>query len=79
MAGGKCSICGYKRNLAALSFHHVEGNKKDFKLDARSLSNLTIKKIEEEFRKCTLLCSNCHAEIHNPDLDLGSLSLSRLL
>src|SRR5262245_31542872 len=38
-AGGCCSVCGYQKNLAALAFHHTDSEKKDFKLDMRSLSN----------------------------------------
>ena len=32
-AGGKCSQCQYKKNLAALSFHHLDPQMKEFKLD----------------------------------------------
>jgi hypothetical protein len=74
----KCLKCGYNRNISALTFHHTEANK-DFKLDMRSLSNRKWVEIEKEFKKCILLCHNCHAEIHYPTLDLESLSLSRLL
>ena len=71
--------CGYKKNLAGLSFHHTDAKRKEFKLDMRSLSNRTIARVLDEFKKCILLCHNCHAEVHNPELDLGSTSLSRLL
>jgi len=71
--GGQCSRCGYSENLAALAFHHVSG--KDFKLDARSLSNRKLAPILKEVAKCELLCHNCHAEIHNPSLDLAKLSI----
>ena len=64
ISGGCCSKCGYNNNLAALEFHHIDPSKKNFKLDARKLSNCTWNKILEEFNKCKLLCSNCHAEIH---------------
>jgi len=79
IAGGKCTKCGYKKNLSSLSFHHLEPKTKEFKLDVRSLSNRTINSIMKEFRKCILLCHNCHAEVHNPELELDRLSLSRLL
>jgi hypothetical protein len=72
-AGGRCSICGYSRNLAALAFHHTGSQEKDFKLDMRSLSNRTLKSVLAELDKCILVCHNCHAELHNPQLDLGSL------
>ncbi len=72
-AGGRCSICGYNRNLAALAFHHSDSAEKDFKLDMRSLSNRTLQSVMVELDKCILVCQNCHAELHNPQLDLGSL------
>ena len=73
MLGGKCSRCGYSANLSALAFHHLSG--KEIKLDARSLSNRKIDPILKEVAKCKLLCHNCHAELHNPDLDLAKLSI----
>jgi hypothetical protein len=73
-AGGHCTICGYDRNLAALVFHHLGSAEKDFKLDMRSLSNRTLQTLLAELDKCVLVCQNCHAELHNPHLDLGSLN-----
>lgn len=73
LLGGECSRCGYARNLSGLAFHHLGG--KEFQLDARALSNRKIEPIVEEIEKCVLLCHNCHAEVHNPDLDLASLSI----
>jgi hypothetical protein len=64
--GGHCTVCGYARNLAALEFHHRESSSKVFQLDTRSLANRTWREIEIEAEKCLLLCSNCHAEHHNP-------------
>jgi hypothetical protein len=72
-AGGCCSLCGYNRNLAALAFHHSDSDEKDFKLDMRALSNRTLESVMEELDKCVLVCHNCHAELHNPHLDLGAL------
>jgi len=66
LAGGKCSSCGYKKNLAALVFHHREG--KVFSLDARNMSNRTLDAVKAEIAKCKLLCANCHAELHYPHL-----------
>lgn len=65
-AGGKCSICGYKKNIAALNFHHRNPQDKVFTLDVRKLSNTRLSSILLEFEKCDLLCSNCHFEAHNP-------------
>jgi hypothetical protein len=62
--------CGYKKNLGALAFHHTDPSKKEFKLDVRSLSNRTYERIEKEIQLCILLCHNCHAEEHYPELNL---------
>ena len=71
--GGKCEKCGYGKNYAALEFHHVEPNKKEFQLDLRCLSNRKWEVILLEADKCRLLCSNCHAEEHNPDCYMNGL------
>jgi hypothetical protein len=72
-AGGRCTICGYDKNLAALVFHHTDSTGKDFKLDMRSLSDRKIELVMKEIDKCILVCANCHAELHNPHLDLDLL------
>ena len=56
-----------------MTFHHLSDKK--YKLDVRSLSNRKIDSILLEVEKCRLLCHNCHAEIHNPSLDLAKLSI----
>lgn len=67
MKGGRCEMCGYHGNFAALEFHHEQPGKKIFQLDLRSLSNRKWDSIVAEAGKCKLVCSNCHSEIHNPD------------
>ena len=64
--GGKCELCGYNKNLAALVFHHKFD--KDISLDMRTLSNNSLDTILCELKKCQLLCSNCHMEVHHPHL-----------
>ena len=65
---GSCSSCGYNKNVSALHFHHKDYKAKEFKLDLRVLSNRRWEVILEEVKKCEILCANCHAEIHNPEL-----------
>lgn len=72
MMGGRCMRCGYARNLAALEFHHRCPSDKAFQLDARTLANRRWSDIETEAAKCDLLCSNCHAETHNPEAMLDA-------
>ena len=73
MMGGQCNICGYKKNYAALEFHHVNPSDKSFQLDSRHLSNTSMDRIKEEAKKCILVCSNCHKEIHNSFLDYNEI------
>jgi hypothetical protein len=67
-AGGCCVRCGYRRNLAALAWHHIDPGRKSFNLDLRALSNRGEEEIQAEVAKCILLCANCHAEEHFPAL-----------
>ena len=78
LMGGQCSMCGYRRNHAALEFHHKDPALKAFQLDMRSLANLRWEQVIAESRKCQLVCSNCHAEFHNPNgmLDRSKLRIS---
>lgn len=69
LKGGKCEMCGYDKNIAALEFHHLDPSMKSFQLDSRHLSNTTKEKILEEVDKCILVCSNCHRELHNPQFN----------
>jgi transposase-like protein len=59
-AGGACLICGYAKCLSALEFHHRD---RKTKLFALSFVTRSLEKAREEAKKCTLLCSNCHAEV----------------
>ena len=73
--GGKCEICGYSKNLAALDFHHKNPDEKEFQLDMRQLSNCSLEKLESELNKCIILCANCHRELHYKDLDMSNIPL----
>ena len=64
LKGGQCSICGYKKNISVLEFHHLDPGKKEFNFAHKS--KITIK-VLEELDKCILVCSNCHRELQNPD------------
>jgi hypothetical protein len=55
-----CSICGYKKSLMALHFHHTGPKKKE----VSGMLTYSRKALKEEVRNCILVCSNCHCEIH---------------
>lgn len=60
--GGKCELCGYDRCIAAMDFHHI--NPEDKLYEVKTLLNRRWDLIVEEIKKCMLLCSNCHRELH---------------
>jgi len=74
-AGSRCTQCGYNRNLAALTWHHLRPEDKSFALDMRSMSNRSEREIRGEIKKCIVLCTNCHAELHFPQLDTTLISM----
>jgi transposase-like protein len=59
-AGGRCQICGFYEHPAALQFHHLDPQKKDFHLASGGLTR-SLARIRKEAEKCVLLCANCHA------------------
>ena len=69
--GGKCQRCGYDKCARALQFHHIDPNEKDFQISGSN--NKSWEKIEKELEKCILVCSNCHAEIHD-EIELKKLN-----
>ena len=62
--GGKCALCGYKKSVRSLSFHHIDPSKKDFGLSSRGFTR-SWEKTLIELDKCILLCMNCHMEVHD--------------
>ena len=68
--GGKCQKCGYNNYLGALDFHHIDPTQKDFTIGNRDF------KLEDcinEIKKCILLCSNCHKELHAGLWDISDI------
>jgi hypothetical protein len=76
--GGKCDKCGYKKNLAALDFHHIDPNEKEENFQ-NIIRRSKWEDIKKELDKCVLLCRNCHSEIHNPRLDLTHGDIKAIL
>jgi hypothetical protein len=62
--GGACERCGYSKSKRALEFHHLDPNEKDFGIAHKGYTR-SWEKVKLELDKCILVCSNCHAEIHD--------------
>jgi 5-methylcytosine-specific restriction endonuclease McrA len=73
---GSCQVCGYKKSLGALSFHHKNPDEKDFQISSKSYA---YEKLKKEVDKCILVCSNCHIEIHEEIKNFGYSDIARNL
>lgn len=68
--GGKCNICGYNKCMNALEFHHIDMNMKEISFGGARANPVAWNKIANELKKCILLCSNCHREVHDNIIDI---------
>lgn len=68
IAGNRCYICGYDKCKSALTFHHINPKDKLFGISGSKLTH-NKNKLIDEVKKCVLLCSNCHAEVHDGLID----------
>lgn len=72
--GGKCQCCGYNKCSAALEFHHLNPDIKEFTFSDNT--NRSWENTRNELKKCILVCANCHREIHANLIDNSNLSSS---
>lgn len=56
--GNKCKHCG---GTEELEIDHIDPKKKSFSL-GKALAGVAQKKLDEEIKKCQLLCTDCHIE-----------------
>jgi hypothetical protein len=68
----KCSKCGDKR-WYVLDFHHLNDSDKEYNISYLVKQGAN-KKIKEELKKCVILCSNCHRELHHFEREEGSVA-----
>ncbi len=60
----KCEKCGFS-HPAALDFHHIDPKTKKFSVSLSNAVNKDRDEVEEEIKKCIILCSNCHRIEHS--------------
>lgn len=70
--GGKCARCGYNTCIKALEFHHIDPSQKDFTI---SNDRFKLHEAVQESKKCILICSNCHKELHDNLWNIEDLEL----
>jgi hypothetical protein len=66
-----CEICGYKKCTAALVFHHRDPSTKVDTISNMACRCASVEDIRAEMDKCTLLCQNCHHELHISEGNMG--------
>ena len=66
--GGKCQICGLEDDPCVYDFHHLDPGEKSFTISqligkySGKIEQLA--RLEDELKKCILLCSHCHRKLH---------------
>ncbi len=63
-----CQVCGYSKSKRALCFHHLNPSEKEFTIALAVNLGYSLNRIKNEIKKCIIVCSNCHAEIHDGSL-----------
>ena len=77
VCGNQCNICGYNRAISALEFHHINPEEKEYALASMGTCH-QLEKDLEEIKKCILVCSNCHREIHEGFYTKDELFLKKI-
>lgn len=63
--GGKCVVCGYDYDTAALDFHHLNPSEKEHPGFGAIKEWNSFEKNKPELDKCILVCCRCHRELHS--------------
>lgn len=63
-----CIACGEKE-ICCLEFHHKDPKKKEHQIS--DMRGCSIERIDNEIKKCVILCANCHAKLHAGHLTLA--------
>lgn len=61
-SGLRCSRCG-ENHVSTIDFHHRVG-KKENAVSKMVAEGYSIVRIEQEIKKCDILCANCHRKVH---------------
>lgn len=63
----KCVICGENRPWC-LDFHHINPEEKEGEIVKLIESP---RRLQEELKKCIVLCANCHRDLHYKERNAG--------
>lgn len=62
--GKSCEKCGESRKWV-LDFHHKTADDKLFNISSMKRLQWGKARVIEEVKKCSILCSNCHRDLHH--------------
>lgn len=62
-----CQICGYNEHPEILMVHHIKKKRRKKKENSFGAKHFGILRMNEELKKCLILCPNCHYWIHYED------------
>ena len=77
-SGKECQKCKEPSDTC-LSFHHLEEDSKKFTIAHAVGKRMPVFIIIQEVEKCSLLCMNCHRDVHmkgSDDVELASIKLT---
>jgi hypothetical protein len=57
-----CEHCG-EADIRALEFHHRDGSTKEMTITRMVSGGWSIKRIQSEIAKCSVLCASCHRKL----------------
>lgn len=60
--GCVCYTCNKLEHPSALDFHHLNEEEKEYTVS--KMAGYKWEKIEQEIKKCILLCACCHRKLH---------------
>lgn len=66
-----CLVCG-EDSPECLDLHHLDPSVKDLNPSAAKFYGR--KKLNEEIKKCVIVCANCHRKIHSKRINLPCLA-----
>lgn len=72
MSGSECAKCG-NSDIDALEFNHLDRSTKSFGLDKRGMDK-SWDKILTEWKKCELLCQECHKDYTRTQHSSGQIN-----
>ena len=73
---GGCSLCGIT-HLECLDFHHIDRKDKLLNISENGWFS-SVKNLLKEIKKCAVLCSNCHRQIHSGRIDKNKVTAVKI-